>query len=69
MVCSHEQWSTVSTAGSYQSSSDKRVHFGLGADKEIRLLEITWPSGQLQKIENIAADRVITIREPHVAGS
>jgi hypothetical protein len=64
-----EQWSTVSTAGSYQSSSDKRVHFGLGADKEIRLLEITWPSGQLQKIENIAADRVITIREPHVAGS
>ena len=62
-----EQWSTVSTAGSYQSSSDKRVHFGLGADKEVRLLEITWPSGRLQKIENIAADRVITIHESNRA--
>jgi len=62
-----EQWSTVSTAGSYQSSNDKRVHFGLGADKYVRLLEVTWPSGRLQKIENIKADRVISIRESRVA--
>jgi hypothetical protein len=62
-----EQWSTVSTAGSYQSSNDKRVHFGLGADKEVRLLEVTWPSGRLQKTENIAADRVIRIRESDLA--
>ncbi len=59
-----EQWSTVSSAGSYQSASDKRVHFGLGADRRIRLLEIEWPSGRVQRIENFAADRVMTMREP-----
>ncbi len=59
-----EQWATVSTAGSYQSSSDKRVHFGLGADKTIKLLEIAWPSGTVQKLEKVAADQILTVREP-----
>jgi hypothetical protein len=58
-----EQWATVSTAGSYQSSSDKRAHFGLGPDRTVRLLEITWPGGTVQKLENVAADQVLTVRE------
>lgn len=62
-----EQWAMVSTAGSYQSSSDKRVHFGLGLDKTIKLLEITWPSGIVQKLEKVAADQVLTVREPDKA--
>ncbi len=62
-----EQWATVSTAGSYQSSSDKRVHFGLGADKSIKLLEIVWPSGIVQKLDQVAADQVLTVREPKTA--
>lgn len=57
------QYGYVSTAGSYLSASDKRVHFGLGKDARARLLEITWPSGVVQRLENVPADQVLTIRE------
>jgi hypothetical protein len=59
-----EQFGMVTTAGSYQSASDKRVHFGLGQDKIVRLLEITWPSGIVQKLKHVAANRGITVKEP-----
>ena len=59
-----EQHAFVSTSGSYASASDKRVHFGLGQDSRVRLLEITWPSGSVQRLENIKADQVLTVREP-----
>ena len=59
-----EQWATVSTAGSYQSASDRRVHFGLARDKRVKLLEITWPSGIVQKIENVPANRIHRVEEP-----
>jgi hypothetical protein len=58
------QYGFVSTAGSYVSASDKRVHFGLGADRSARLVEITWPGGTVQQIETIKADQVLTVREP-----
>jgi hypothetical protein len=58
------QYAVVSTGASYLSSNDKRVHFGLGASKKVKLLEITWPSGKTQRLENIAADRILTVREP-----
>lgn len=58
------QHGTVSAGSSYLSASDKRVHFGLGADKRIKLLQITWPSGIVQRLENVAADQVLTVREP-----
>jgi hypothetical protein len=57
------QYSVVSAAGSYLSASDKRAHFGLGQDRSARLLEISWPSGTVQRIENIKADQVLVIRE------
>jgi hypothetical protein len=59
-----EQHAFVSTAGSYLSASDKRVHFGLGASKQVRLLEIAWPSGVVQRLEAVAADQVLTVTEP-----
>ncbi len=59
-----EQYGIVTTAGSYQSANDKRVHFGLGTDKGVRLLEITWPSGRVQTLEKIAADQILRVREP-----
>lgn len=59
-----EQFGIVTTAGSYQSSSDKRVHFGLGQDSTARLVEITWPSGAVQKLENVAADQILQVKEP-----
>jgi enediyne biosynthesis protein E4 len=58
------QYGFVTTAGSYLSASDKRLHFGLGADRDVRLLEITWPSGTVQHIENVKADQVLAVREP-----
>jgi hypothetical protein len=59
-----EQHGFVSTAGSYASASDKRVHFGLGAYTFARLLEITWPGGFVQGVQNVKADQVITLKEP-----
>jgi hypothetical protein len=60
----HEQYAMVTTGSSYLSSNDKRVHFGLGASSKVKLLEITWPSGKVQRLENLAADRILTVREP-----
>ena len=53
----------VSTASSYLSSNDKRAHFGLGKDKAARLVEIAWPSGIVQKLENVKADQILTVKE------
>ncbi len=58
-----EQYGLVNPAGSYMSACDKRVHFGVGADKSIKLLEIRWPSGAIQRLQNIAADQMLTVRE------
>jgi hypothetical protein len=59
-----EQFATVSTAGSYLSSSDKRVHFGLGAAQMVQTVEIRWPSGILQKLNNIRGDQILQVDEP-----
>src|SRR5205823_7356324 len=40
-----QQFETVTTASSYLSSSDKRVHFGLGPEKVVETVKIRWPSG------------------------
>ncbi|WP_245632435.1 CRTAC1 family protein [Edaphobacter aggregans] len=58
------QYVTVTTAGSYLSSSDKRAHFGLGADTVAKSIEIRWPSGAVQVLENVRADQVLTVNEP-----
>jgi hypothetical protein len=57
------QFAYVSTAGSYLSASDKRVHFGLGAENSVRLLEVIWPSGLVQRFENLPADRAVLVKE------
>jgi hypothetical protein len=58
------QYVTVSTAGSYLSSSDKRAHFGLGADTVAKSIQIHWPSGIIQTLENVRADQILTVDEP-----
>lgn len=58
------QMATVTTAGSYLSSSDKRVHFGLGTERVVETIEIRWPSGIRQSIKNVAADQILKIDEP-----
>jgi hypothetical protein len=58
------QFATVTTTGSYLSSSDKRVHFGLGPEITAQFIEIHWPSGVQQKLSNIRADQILQIDEP-----
>ena len=58
------QYATVSTAGSYQSSSDKRVHFGLGKETVVSRIEIRWPSGIIQVLKDVKADQLLRIDEP-----
>ena len=57
------QYAVVSTASSYLSASDKRVYFGLGSSKTVKLLEITWPSGITQRFSGLKADQVFVARE------
>ena len=54
----------VNTAVGYGCASDKRVHFGLGKDDLVKELVITWPSGVVQKLENVKADQILKIEEP-----
>ena len=54
----------VTTSTGFMSSSDKRAAFGLGAEKSIASLEIRWPSGIQQKLRNLKADQILTVREP-----
>jgi hypothetical protein len=58
------QWATVTTAGSYLSSSDVRVHFGLETATAADRIEIRWPSGISQSLSNVAADQILVIDEP-----
>jgi len=62
------QFATVTTSGSYLSSSDKRVHFGLGSEAAAQSVEVHWPSGGQQKLSNVRADQTLQIDEP-VAGA
>ena len=58
------QFATVTTAGSYLSSSDKRVHFGLGNEMLALSLEIRWPSGIFQTLQQVRGDQVLQVDEP-----
>lgn len=58
------QYNHVTTSVGYASSSDRRVHFGLGEDTMVRRLEIRWPSGVRQELQNISADQILTVMEP-----
>jgi hypothetical protein len=57
------QWVTVTTACGYLSSCDPRVHFGLGSAAAAQSIEIRWPSGTVQTLKDVAADRFITVDE------
>jgi len=53
----------ATTAVGYGGSSDKRVHFGLGGEDRVERLEVAWPGGRLQVLENLRADQILEIRE------
>ena len=51
----------ATSVSSYLSSSDSRLHFGLGQSKQVERIEITWITGSKSILENIGADRVIKV--------
>lgn len=57
------QYNQATTAVSYNSSSDKRVHFGLSSAGVIDIIELTWPSGIKQVLKNVKADQILTVTE------
>jgi len=59
-----KQYNEATTAVGYACASDSRVHFGLGASKTIREIDIKWPSRIHQVLHNVAADQILTIEEP-----
>jgi hypothetical protein len=58
------QYNHATTAVGYASSSDKRVHFGLGRDRVAREIEIRWPGGTRQVLKTVAGGQVLKVREP-----
>jgi enediyne biosynthesis protein E4 len=53
----------VRSGSSYDSNSDMRVHFGLGSITKLDSIEIRWPSGLTEKFENLAVDKIHTLKE------
>jgi hypothetical protein len=58
-----QQQATVTTCGSYLSSGDKRVHFGLGNQSAVKEIRIRWPSGIGQILHDVKSDQILRIDE------
>jgi len=58
-----KQFSEVRGGASYLSQNDLRLHFGLGTAKKMESVEIRWPNGAVETLQNVAADCIYTIVE------
>jgi hypothetical protein len=58
------QYNHMTTSVGYASSSAGGVHFGLGSDDLVDVVEIVWPSGIRQTLKNVRGDRVVKVVEP-----
>ena len=59
----HVQTDELRSGGSYLSQNDMRLHFGLGSATRADSITVRWPSGEKTVLKDVAADRVLTIRE------
>ena len=57
------QYNHMTTSSGYASSSAGPVHFGLGANPSVDLVEIHWPSGIVEQMKDVAGDRVVVVKE------
>ncbi len=53
----------VRSGSSYNSSSDLRLHFGLGADTTFKSIEVRWPNGQSESFPPAPVDRILELTE------
>ena len=54
----------VTVSVGFMSSSDRRVHFGLGRETRVASIEVRWPSGLVQTLADVEADRIFQVDEP-----
>jgi len=59
----HQQIDEVRSGGSYISQNDLRVHFGIGRAEKVDLLEIRWPSGQVDTLKDLKVNQLIFVKE------
>jgi hypothetical protein len=57
------QYNHMTTSAGYASSSHGPVHFGLGGAEQADSVEIRWPSGTVQVLKDVRADRVVRVKE------
>ena len=57
------QFQEVTSQSSYYSHNDHRLHFGLGQNKQADSIEILWPSGDREVLNNVPANRIVNIKE------
>lgn len=56
----------ITSSSGYLSQSDSRAHFGLGNHTSVDTIEIRWPGGKIQTIENVSANQVLRLIEPEL---
>ena len=59
----HTQWRIVHTGSGYASQSDTALTFGLGSQHKAESVEVVWPSGQVDRVGEVPANRVVWIKE------
>ena len=59
----HQQIDEVRSGGGYFSQNDLRVHFGLGKAEKVELIEIRWPSGQVDTLKDVKPNQVVYVKE------
>lgn len=57
------QTNEVRSGGSYYSQNDLRVHFGLGKASKVKAIEVSWPSGKVDVLKDVAVNQVVTVKE------
>ena len=61
-----QQYTQKRTSSGYLSQNDPRLYFGLGSNKMVESIEVIWPSGKVQKLENIKSGQLLTIKESEI---
>jgi hypothetical protein len=64
LASGRQLYNHCSTSVGYASSSEPLVRFGLGKEAVAKLIQIQWPSGQVQELHDVKADQVLKVREP-----
>ncbi|HLW84605.1 MAG TPA: CRTAC1 family protein [Candidatus Sulfotelmatobacter sp.] len=59
----HRQIDEVRSGGGYISQNDLRVHFGLGKAEQVDVLEVRWPSGQIDMVKDLKVNQLFYVKE------